>query len=66
MGCGRSASGLTFLNAPPGLVFPGDPQYACGKSLNCPQSDKFLPRLGLVWDPLGDGKTTVTESAPFV
>lgn len=48
-----------FTNAPPGLVFPGDPQYACGKSLNCPQWDKFFPRVGLVWDPFGDGKSTV-------
>jgi hypothetical protein len=48
-----------FQNAPPGLVFPGDKQYACGKSLNCPQWDKFLPRVGVVWDPFGDGKSTV-------
>jgi hypothetical protein len=48
-----------FTNAPPGLVFPGDSQYSCGKSLNCPQWDKFFPRLGVVWDPFGDGKSTV-------
>jgi hypothetical protein len=48
-----------FANAPPGLVFPGDSEYACGKSLNCPQWDKFFPRVGLVWDPFGDSKTIV-------
>ena len=48
-----------FNNAPPGLVFPGDSQYACGKSLNCPQWDKFMPRVGVVWDPFGDGKSTI-------
>ena len=48
-----------FKNAPPGLVFPGDPQYGCGKSLNCDQWAKFFPRVGLVWDPAGDGKTSI-------
>ena len=48
-----------FTNAPPGLVFPGDSQYSCGKSLNCPQWDKFMPRVGVVWDPFGDGKSTI-------
>jgi hypothetical protein len=48
-----------FKNAPPGLVFPGDPQYGCGQSLNCDQWAKFFPRVGLVWDPFGDGKTSI-------
>ena len=48
-----------FVNAPAGLAFPGDPQYACGNSVNCPQWDKFFPRIGLVWDPRGDGKMTI-------
>jgi hypothetical protein len=48
-----------FKNAPAGLAFPGDPQYPCGNSLHCPVWDKFFPRLGLVWDPKGDGRMTV-------
>ena len=48
-----------FTNAPPGFSYPGDPNYACGKSLNCPQWDKFFPRVGVVWDPFGDGKSTI-------
>ena len=45
--------------SPPGLVFSGDPQYACGNSFNCPKWDKFFPRVGLAWDPKGDGKMVV-------
>src|SRR5712691_4773624 len=48
-----------FKNAPAGLAFPGDPQYACGNSLHCPVWNKFFPRIGLVWDPKGDGRMTV-------
>ncbi len=51
-----------FPNAPPGLIFPGDSQYSCGKAINCPQWDKFFPRVGLVWDPMGDAKMTIRAS----
>jgi len=48
-----------FTNAPAGLAFPGEPQYACGNGLNCAQWGKFFPRLGVVWDPKGDGRMTI-------
>jgi hypothetical protein len=48
-----------FKNAPPGLVFPGDPQYTSGKYINGPVWDKFYPRVGLAWDPQGSGRMTV-------
>jgi hypothetical protein len=48
-----------FKNAPAGLMFAGDPQYTCGKSINCPVWDKFFPRVGVVWDPKGDGRMTI-------
>src|SRR5262249_47024756 len=40
-----------FVNAPAGLVFPGDPQYTSGKYFNGPRWAKFYPRFGLAWDP---------------
>jgi hypothetical protein len=48
-----------YKNAPAGLVFSGDPQYSCGNYFNCPKWDKFFPRVGLAWDPLGDGRMTI-------
>jgi hypothetical protein len=48
-----------FTNAPAGLVFPGDPQYTSGKYINGPKWNKFFPRVGLAWDPKGDGRMTI-------
>ncbi|HEV3333302.1 MAG TPA: carboxypeptidase regulatory-like domain-containing protein [Bryobacteraceae bacterium] len=48
-----------YQNAPAGLVFSGDKQYTCGNSFNCSKWDKFFPRVGLAWDPKGDGKMVV-------
>jgi len=48
-----------YQNAPAGIVFSGDPQYTCGNSFNCDNWHKFFPRVGLAWDPKGDGKMTV-------
>jgi hypothetical protein len=48
-----------FSNAPAGLAFPGDPQYTCGEYFNCPRWNKFFPRVGLAFDPKGDGKMTI-------
>ena len=48
-----------YQNSPAGLVFSGDPQYSCGNSFNCPKWNKFFPRVGLAWDPKGDGRMTI-------
>jgi hypothetical protein len=48
-----------YKYAPAGLVFSGDPQYSCGSYFNCPKWAKFFPRVGLAWDPAGDGKMTI-------
>jgi len=45
--------------APAGLVFNGDPQYPCGNAFNCPKWDKFFPRVGMAWDPQGNGRMTI-------
>jgi hypothetical protein len=48
-----------FVNAPAGLIFPGDPQYTSGKYFNGPRWAKFYPRVGLAWDPEGKGLMTI-------
>ena len=52
----------TFTSAPAGLAFAGDPQYACANGYNCSDYKKFFPRVGLVFDPMGDGKMTIRAS----
>jgi hypothetical protein len=46
-----------YPNAPKGLLFPGDPGVAAGIAPNYYKG--LMPRVGVAWDPLGDGKTTV-------
>ncbi|MGB8011620.1 MAG: TonB-dependent receptor [Terriglobales bacterium] len=46
-----------FVNAPLGMVFPGDPGAPTGT--NFPDKKNFAPRFGFAWDPTGSGKNSV-------
>jgi outer membrane receptor protein involved in Fe transport len=46
-----------FVNAPVGLVFPGD--RGAPKGVNFPVKTNFAPRFGFAWDPTGSGKTSL-------
>jgi hypothetical protein len=46
-----------YTNAPTGLNYPGDP--GCGEGGTAAKYKTFEPRIGLAWDPAGDGKTSV-------
>lgn len=47
-------------NAPPGLLYPGDPGVPAG--LIPTDMKAFAPRIGIAWDPNGKGKFLVTSS----
>jgi hypothetical protein len=46
-----------FVNAPVGMVFPGDP--GAPRGVNFPDTNDWAPRFGFAWDPKGDGKTSL-------
>jgi hypothetical protein len=46
-----------FPDAPAGLVYPGDPGVRRGTYAT--DKNNFAPRVGVVWDPMGKGLTTV-------
>jgi hypothetical protein len=47
-----------YVNSPAGLIYPGDPGFP-GDSYQSAKPDDIAPRLGVVWDPKGDGKMTI-------
>ncbi|MGH9769618.1 MAG: carboxypeptidase regulatory-like domain-containing protein, partial [Blastocatellia bacterium] len=44
-------------NAFPGMLFPGD--EGIGRGIAPADRNNFAPRIGLAWDPFGDGRTAV-------
>ena len=45
-------------NAPPGFTYPGDSGFNGNSGINTRWTN-FDPRIGIAWDPRGDGKTVL-------
>ena len=54
------AQSKVIPNAPPGLLYPGDPGVPAG--LIAAEKTAFAPRVGFSWDPRGDAKTVVSAA----
>jgi hypothetical protein len=58
-----------YPNAPIGLLFPGDPggpgTGLGGAKFTNNELATFSPRIGIAWDPLGDGKTSIRAGYGF-
>jgi hypothetical protein len=50
-----------FVNAPPGVFYPGDPGFPSKAGMRTKWGD-IMPRVGIVWDPTGSGKTSIRAS----
>src|SRR5205807_1547357 len=51
-----------YPNAPAGLLFDTDPGNTHGKAFTASHWLATSPRFGVVWDPRGDGKSTIRAS----
>jgi len=51
-----------YVNAPAGLIYPGDPGFPAGLSGVNKQWFNLSPRVGLAWDMSGDGRTAIRGS----
>ena len=51
-----------FTNAPAGLTFPGDAGWSTGNAFESQILNRWAPRVGIVWDPFGNGHQTVRAS----
>jgi hypothetical protein len=61
---GRFNQGIrstVFTKAPVGLLYAGDPGFI-GKTGVANRYNQFAPRLGLAFDPKGDGKSSIRAS----
>ena len=55
-----------YPSAPAGLIFTGDKENKYGNALTAAHWATFSPRLGIVWDPNGDGKQTIRSSFSLI
>jgi carboxypeptidase family protein len=51
-----------YKNAPPGFSYPGDPGFPNGFAGMNKRWTDVAPRIGVAWDPQGDGRMSIRSS----
>jgi hypothetical protein len=59
---GAGAQSKVFPNAPPGILYPGDPGTP-NRALVYPDRNNFAPRVGFAWDMFGNSKLVMRGGA---
>ena len=57
----KGVKSTVYHNAPAGFLWPGDPGFPSQAGM-LKQWDNLGPRVGISWDPSGDGRTSVRAS----
>jgi hypothetical protein len=58
----QNVHSTVYPNAPAGVEYPGDSGFDTNNRPNHIRWPNFAPRVGVVWDPKGDGRMTVRAS----
>ena len=58
----RGIKSNVFVNAPAGLLYPGDEGFPSGQTGLNKQWTNFSPRVGVAWDVTGDGRMALRAS----
>ena len=58
----QNVRSTVFRNAPAGFLYPGDADFPVGSTGLHKQWLNFSPRVGVAWDPNGDGRLAVRSS----
>ncbi len=58
----QNVHSTVYPNGPPGILFAGDSAFDTGNRPSYKKWTDFAPRAGVVWDPKGDGKTSIRAS----
>ena len=58
----RGVKSSVFVNAPAGILYPGDDGFPAGQTGLNKQWTNFSPRVGMAWDVTGDGRMALRAS----